>query len=228
MNCLEQLVQDQITLTDNLNLLLGSGDAFSPRLGIVYQPIPDISLYASYSRSFTPTIGTAVDGSSFQPERGTQYEIGVKADLNDRLATTLALYDLTRSNVATEDPNNPGFRIQTGEQRSQGIELTIGGEVLPGWNIIAGYAYTDTRITEDNTFDEGNRLYAPEHAFNLWTTYQIQSGNLQGLRIGIGLFFEGLRCTPFSRAVMMLDRSPSIALLPFCLPQPFDRTNRLL
>lgn len=206
--------QDQIALTDNLNLLLGlrfdafeqtdrdyledtnesqTGDAFSPRLGIVYQPIPEISLYASYSRSFTPTIGTAVDGSSFQPERGTQYEIGVKADLTDRLAATLALYDLTRSNVATEDPDNPGFNIQTGEQQSQGVELTLGGEILPGWDIIAGYTYTDARITEDNTFDEGNRLYAPENAFNLWTSYQIQSGSLQGLGVGIGLFFEGER-----------------------------------
>jgi iron complex outermembrane recepter protein len=207
-------VQDQIALADNLNLLLGlrfdafeqtgrdyledtsetqSGDAFSPRLGIVYQPIPDISLYASYSRSFTPTIGRAVDGNSFQPERGTQYEVGVKADLTNRLAATLALYDLTRSNVATEDPNNPGFRIQTGEQRSQGVELTLGGEILPGWNIIAGYAYTDARITEDNTFDEGNRLYAPENAFNVWTSYQIQAGSFQGLGFGIGLFFEGER-----------------------------------
>lgn len=87
-------VQDRVALTENLKLLLGlrfdaleqrnrnfladtqinqSDDAFSPRVGIVYQPIERISLYASYTRSFTPAIGAAFDGSIFQPERGTQF-----------------------------------------------------------------------------------------------------------------------------------------------------------
>ncbi|MDV2998174.1 MAG: Vitamin B12 transporter BtuB [Chroococcidiopsis sp. SAG 2025] len=206
-------VQDQVTLTENLKLLLGgrfdlfeqdfrfqsdttsqSGDAFSPRIGIVYQPIQPISLYASYSRSFVPVEGTAFGGGAFEPERGTQYEIGVKADVNERLSATLALYDLTRTNVTTEDPDNPEFQIQTGEQRSRGIELSIAGEILPGWNIIAGYAYTDAEITEDNTLPVGNRLNnVPENSFNLWTSYEIQQGTLQGLGFGLGFFYIGER-----------------------------------
>ncbi|QYO63656.1 TonB-dependent siderophore receptor [Leptolyngbya sp. 7M] len=193
-------VQDQVTLTDNLKLLLGgrfdyfeqtdrnltedtetfqSGDAFSPRLGIVYQPIEPISLYANCSRSFTPAIGRSGDNEPFEPGRGTQYEIGIKADINDGLSATLALYDLKRTNVTTRDPDNPNFSIQTGEQNSRGVELNVAGEILPGWNIIAGYAYTDARITEDNTFEVGNRLNnVPEHAFNIWTSYEIQAGDL--------------------------------------------------
>jgi iron complex outermembrane receptor protein len=211
-------VQDQVALTENLRLVLGgqfdlfrqtdndflsdtetsqSGNAFSPFIGIVYQPVEPISLYASYARSFTPTIGRAFDGSQFAPERGTQYEVGVKADLNDQLSATLALYNLTRTNVLTDDNTPgvpPGFSIQTGEQRSRGIELNITGEILPGWNIIAGYAYTDARITEDNTLSVGNRLNnVPENAFNLWTTYEFQSGDLQGLGFGLGLFYVGER-----------------------------------
>ena len=167
-----------------------SDTAFSPRVGIVYQPIEPISIYASYARSFTPTIGTSASGEDFSPERGTQYEIGVKADINNRLSATLALFDLTRSNVTTEDPDNPFFEIQTGEQNSQGIELDVNGEILPGWNIIAGYAYTDAQVIEDNSIPEGNRLRnAPENAFNLWTTYEIQQGNLQGLGFGLGFNF---------------------------------------
>ena len=124
---------------------------------------------------------------SFDPERGTQYEIGVKADINDRLSATLALFDLTRSNVTTSDPDNSFFSIQTGEQKSQGVELDISGEILPGWNIITGYAYTDARVTEDNSIPEGNRLRnSPEHALNLWTTYRIQEGDLKGLGVGLG------------------------------------------
>lgn len=203
-------IQDQVTLIPNLKLLLGgrfdlvtqtnqdfvsnsrtsqSSDAFSPRVGIVYQPVPSISLYASYTRSFFPLSGTTFEGDLFQPERATQYEVGVKTDLNDQLSATLALYDLTRSNVLTNDPDNPDFSIQTGEQRSQGVELTVQGEILPGWNIIAGYAYTDARITQDNAFPVGNRLdLVPENAFNLWTTYEIQSGDLRGLGFGVGFF----------------------------------------
>jgi iron complex outermembrane recepter protein len=208
-------LQDQITLLENLKLLLGGrfdiaaqdsedflestdsfqqDEAFSPRVGIVYQPIPAISLYGSYSRSFLPVVGRTADGSLFQPERGTQYEIGVKADFNDQLTATLAFYDLTRSNVETADLENPDFSIQTGEQQSQGIEFNVAGEILPGWNVIGGYAYTDARITGDNTFDVGNRISnVPRHAFNLWTSYQLQEGNLQGLGFGLGLFFVGDR-----------------------------------
>ncbi|AFY44065.1 TonB-dependent receptor [Nostoc sp. PCC 7107] len=208
-------IQDQIKFAENFKLLLGgrfdlftqtnrnslsnttdiqAGDAFTPRVGIVYQPIPPISLYASYSESFNPTDGRAADGSLFQPERGTQYEVGIKTELNERISTTLSLYNLTRSNLLTPDPNDARFSIQTGEQRSQGIEFDITGEVLPGWKIFAGYAYTDAEILEDNTYTSGNRLTnVPEHSFNIWTTYEISSGDLRGLGFGLGLFYIGDR-----------------------------------
>lgn len=165
-------LQDQITLTDNLKLLIGgrfdivdqdssltavsAGDitndttdqqqdeAFSPRIGIVYQPIEPLSLYASFSRSFAPNSGTTVNGDILEPTRGTQYEVGVRGEfLEGRLTTNLAAYHLTKTNIAATDPDNTDFSIATGEQRSQGIELDVIGEILPGWNIIASYAYTD-------------------------------------------------------------------------------------
>lgn len=119
----------------------------------------------------------------------------MKADINDQLSANLALYDLTRSNVTTPDPDNPGFSVQTGKQRSRGVEVDISGEILPGWNIIGGYAYTDARITEDNdpTIEGNQRFSAPEHSFNLWTTYRIQDGDLQGLGFGLGFFYTGER-----------------------------------
>jgi iron complex outermembrane receptor protein len=208
-------VQDEIKFTDNLILLLGgrvdffeqttnnkvsetetnqSNTAFSPRVGIVYKPIPPISLYATFAQSFTPTIGVSASGNSFKPQRGTLYEIGVKGEINERIFTTFALYNLTRTNITTTDPNNPFFSVQTGEQRSRGIELDINGEILPGWNIIGGYAYTDAEVTADNNIPVGNRLRsAPEHSFNLWTTYRIQTGNLEGLGFGLGFFYVGAR-----------------------------------
>ena len=97
-------------------------------------------------------------------------------------------------NVLTQDPNNPNFEIQTGEQNSQGVELSVAGEILPGWNITGGYAYTDATITEDNQFEEGNRLNnVLENAVSLWTTYKIQQGSIKGLGFGAGIFFVGER-----------------------------------
>jgi len=207
-------VQDQITLTEQLKVLLGGRfdisnkkfndsveevsdfkqeEAFSPRIGIVYQPIQPISLYASYSSSFNQATSTFSPAES-EPERGKQYEIGVKADLTERLSATLAFYDLTRSNLPTADPNNPLQTIQVGEQRSRGIEFDISGEILPGWNIIAGYALTEAEITKDNNLSVGNQLNnVPRNALNLWTTYELQSGSLQGLGFGLGIFYFGER-----------------------------------
>ncbi|MEM7794617.1 MAG: TonB-dependent siderophore receptor [Cyanobacteria bacterium P01_C01_bin.118] len=206
-------LQDQIDLTDNLILLLGgryetteqtitdnitdtetsnqNDDAFSPRVGLVYQPIEELSLYGSYSTSFVPNSATTIDGDLLDPEEGEQFEVGAKAELLDgRLTANLALFHITKQNVATPDPNDPlGIAsVATGEQRSQGVELDVAGEILSGWNIIANYAYTDADITEDNSGLEGNRLFGvPEHNFNLWTTYDIQTGPLEGLGFGFGV-----------------------------------------
>ncbi|MUL38251.1 TonB-dependent siderophore receptor [Gloeocapsopsis dulcis] len=206
-------IQDQISLADNFKVLLGGRfdianqqvvnsfptdssaqqEVFNPRVGFVYQPIPAISLYASYGKSFIP-IASIFGGDILPlPERGTLYEVGVKADLNDRISATLALYDQTRSNILTTDPNDPLRTIQVGEQNSQGIEFNIAGEILPGWNIVAGYAYTDARISEDSV-PVGNRINGvPENSFNIWTTYRFPEGNLNGLGFGLGLFYQGER-----------------------------------
>jgi iron complex outermembrane receptor protein len=208
--------QDQLAIAPNLKLVLGgrgdfvdqktlnfnptsvsaqSNSAFSPRLGIVYQPIPPVSLYASYSRSFDQVLGTSANGNAFEPTRGTQYEVGVKTDLlNNKLSATLALYQLTQSNITTTDPNNPTFAIQVGEQRSRGVELFFTGELAPGWNIIAAYNYTDGRVTRDNVYKVGSLLAnTPENSASLWTTYIIPNGKLQGFGGGVGVFYFGDR-----------------------------------
>ncbi|NJK52177.1 MAG: TonB-dependent siderophore receptor [Leptolyngbyaceae cyanobacterium SU_3_3] len=228
-------LQDQITFRENLKLLIGGrydwvqndikgdfnigGDiitlprrndsAFSPRVGIVYQPIKDISLYASYTRSFQPLSGfdnlSPDENVTFKPSRGTQYEIGIKSDLLDgKLSATLSAYQLTKTNVLTPDPANPLRSIQTGEQRSQGIELDITGEILPGWKVTAAYAYTNAEVTKDNTFPIGNKLpNAPENQASLWTTYEIQKGDLKGLGFGLGLFYVGKRPADLSNSLTL-------------------------
>ena len=212
-------LQDQVTLLPNLKLLIGgrydfvdrdsiAGDpedltttefsdtAFSPRVGLVYQPIEPISLYASYSRSFVPNNDRTATGEPLEPSRGTQYEAGIKAELFDgRLSATLAAYEITKTNIPTVDPNDDEFSIAVGEAKSRGIELDITGEILPGWKVIASAYLNDAFVSEDNDPTlQGNRLEnAAYHGASLWTTYEIQQGDLQGLGFGAGLFFVGDR-----------------------------------
>jgi iron complex outermembrane receptor protein len=227
-------LQDQVTFAENFKLLIGgrydwvsstfeigkfgtlgnttdeperNAEAFSPRIGLVYQPSDTISLYASYSRSFRAQTFFNSATQPFDPTKGTQYEVGIKADwLEGKLSTTLAAYHLTKTNVATTDPNNPVFSIQTGEQRSQGIELDVAGEILPGWKVIAAYAYTDAEVTKDTTTPVGNRLNnVPTNQASLWTTYQIQQGTLQGLGFGFGLFYVGERQGDLANSFQIKD-----------------------
>ncbi|MEH1899372.1 MAG: TonB-dependent siderophore receptor [Nostoc sp.] len=207
-------LQDQVTLANNLKLLVGgrydlvenefanriastasvqSDSAFSPRVGIVYQPIAPVSLYASYSRSFEQVTGADKNDSLFKPQLGTQYEVGVKTDLFDnKLSATLALYELTLTNVLTSDPTDSDYSVQTGEQRSRGVELSVTGEILPGWNVIGFYGYTDARITKDNDIPVGNRVSGvPAHVASLWTTYTFGTGSLKGFGGGIGFNYIG-------------------------------------
>ncbi|NDJ16908.1 TonB-dependent siderophore receptor [Myxacorys almedinensis A] len=226
-------LQDQIAFSDNLKMLIGGrydwisnetgpidGDrtsqndgAFSPRIGLVYQPSKNVSLYTSYVQSFRPASGRNQDNKPFEPTRGTQYEIGVKVDfLDGKLSTTLAAYNLTKTNVLTPDPDpdlaRQGFQVQVGEQRSRGIELDVAGEILPGWNIIASYALTDTQVTEDNSIPStvGNRfINVPQHQASLWSTYTIQEGDLQGLGFGLGLFYVGERQGDLANSFQVRD-----------------------
>jgi iron complex outermembrane receptor protein len=216
INTISVYLQDQIELLPNLKVLAGirydSADqfrttrrvgqnrrefeqtdtAFSPRVGIVYQPIDPISLYASYTTSFSPSFGASrnADNSSFDPETGQQFEIGAKADLSERLSLTLAAFEIRRQNIQTPDPNNRAFTVQTGEVTSRGIELFLNGQIQAGWNITAGYTLLDAFVSKDNTDVVGNSLAnVPDHQLSLWTTYEIQGGDLAGLGFGLGLFY---------------------------------------
>lgn len=214
-------LQDQITLLPNLKVLAGGrydlidqnttgvefdlefdeefdfGDeieeqAFSPRVGVVYQPIQPVSLYANFNQSFSPNTETNSEGELLDPERGTQFEIGVKTEFG-KMAANLALYQITKTNVARTDPDDPDFAIAIGEVRSRGIELDVGGEISPGWNIIASTYFADPEVMEgDEDNPEGDTLInAPRQGASIWTSYELQKGSLTGAGLGFGLFYVG-------------------------------------
>jgi iron complex outermembrane recepter protein len=210
--------QDQIDLLENLHVLGGGrydwagseesqsaadpaesiGDrAFSPRVGLVYQPTSWLGLYGSYTESFGAfaQLGRSRTGEAFGPETATQYEAGLKADLLDgSLTATLAFYHLTKQDILIPDPVDPDFSVQIGAARSRGIELDVSGELSPALKLIASLAYTDTEITSSNLGDQGNPLAAvPEWSGSLWAVHTHQEGLLRGLRLGAGVFAEDAR-----------------------------------
>jgi len=172
--------------------------AFSPSIGVTYQPVKPVALFANYTESFAPqSAGSrSVDGSLFSPERGKSYEGGVKLQAYEgKLRSTIAVFDITKKNVLTNDPLNGFlFSVATGKQRSQGIELDMQGRILPGWDIIANYAYIDARVKNDLLFAEGSRVSnSALHQGSLWTTYFFQEGVVKGFGAGIGMFAQGKR-----------------------------------
>lgn len=120
------------------------------------------------------------------PSEAEQWEVGAKTEFfGGRLRATLAYYDLTKTNVATDDNLRPnqGFSVVAGAVRSRGPELDIQGEILPGWNLIAAYANTDVITTK--TFNaypaQGNRYHGvPRNTASFWNTYEFKNGDWQG------------------------------------------------
>lgn len=170
-------------------------ESVSPRLGVVYQPLDWLSLYASYSESFAPQSDVTRAGDPLDPETGEQYEIGAKFDLiPERLSATLALFEITRQNVAADDPADTNFSIQTGEQRVRGVELDVTGAISEGWNVIGNISVVDAKLTKDTQLPAGNRLEAvPIFSGSLWSTYQFQDGAWKDFGVGAGVIFAGKR-----------------------------------
>ncbi len=165
------------------------------RVGATYELFPGIRVYGGFSQSFQANVfNTTSGGSLLPPETGENYEVGAKLDLLDgRLRVTTALFGSYRQNVATADPINPIFSIAVGEQRHQGVEFDVNGQPWPGLNLTANFSYIDTEITEDNTeaFVGSKPTQVPRsYVGRIFATYELQSGPLQGLGFGGGVFFQ--------------------------------------
>jgi iron complex outermembrane receptor protein len=177
-----------------------------PTLGLVYHPVANWSVYASYSRSFVPPPASAqnVNGNNnFEPEKAKQVELGVKSDLNDnRVHTTWSVYEIKRSNALNTFGVSSGCPAaigtctsQIGEERARGSELEINAQPLVNWQIAFGYAYNDTEILSNNVAaDVGLPLSnAPKNNAHVWSRYDIPRGPLQGVGVGLGLIYTSER-----------------------------------
>jgi len=181
--------------------------AFLPRIGLTYQPIQPVTVYASWSRSFAPTLAAQFTpgGQPFPSEYGQQYEGGVRtSEFQGRLSSTLSVYRIRASNLLITNPGNPLASIQIGTTGSNGIEFETAGRILPGWDLNFAYAFNEARILADAVYPVGNIFQnAPRHGGSLWTVYQLQRGPLNGLSFGGGFMARSYRFVDPSNDVVL-------------------------
>jgi catecholate siderophore receptor len=222
-------VQDQIRLSPAVEIvagvrldrfkldvddLRGAGAEFarkdtmvSPRLGLIAKPRSNLSLYASYSRSYLPQSGDQFGGldlrtEALKPERFDNYELGAKWEPLSGLLATAAIYRLDRTNTVAADPADPARLVLTGEQRSRGLEIGLERSISDRWQVSAGYALQKAQVRKRSAACDPESAdcevpLVPRHTFSLWNRYDV---NAQ-LGVGLGVIARSKSYASISNAV---------------------------
>lgn len=166
---------DQVTIKND-------SDFINYQVGLVYKPVENGSIYASYATSSNPVGVDGGDGSegitaaiqNLKPEEVRTMELGTKWDvLNEKLNLTAAIFRTEKTNTrATADD---GTTKNIGETRIDGFELGVNGNITDKWALSAGYTYLDSELVDDGTdLNDGNQVQnVAKNSATLWTTYQV-------------------------------------------------------
>ncbi|HEX9964540.1 MAG TPA: TonB-dependent siderophore receptor [Allosphingosinicella sp.] len=218
--------QEQLRISDHFEIVAGlrhdrfeldvlnrnTGQTFSrtdsllsPRLGLIVKPMPALSLYASYSRSYLPSAGDQfssldVTSESLKPERFDNYEIGAKWEPIPGLLATVALYRLDRTNTRALDPLT-NLTVLTGAQRSKGLEIGLERNITDKWQVSAGYALQKAEITRTTAAAPKGREVplVPRHQFSVWNRYNVS----KALGFGLGVIAASKSYASISNAVVL-------------------------
>jgi catecholate siderophore receptor len=156
----------------------------SPRGGLILKPRENVSIYASYSRSFLPRSGeqfTDLGGGAdaLDPDRFTNLEAGIKWDFLPGLAFTAALFQIEQSSPQVSDTDPATLDVI--DTKTRGFEAQLQGEVLSRWFVSAGYSYLDAEQIDAFGIAGPRPREVPEHTFSIWNNVEVSD------RIGIGL-----------------------------------------
>ncbi|MBO6609276.1 TonB-dependent siderophore receptor [Altererythrobacter sp.] len=200
-------IQNEVELTDWLHLVVGGrydgfdievnnvpaneirtrkDEEFSPRGGLIFKPMENLSIYASYSESFLPRSGEQfanINGTNnaLDPDKFTNLEAGVKWDFADRLSFTAAVFEIEQSSPQPND-NDPST-LDVIDSKIDGFELQLQGEVMPGWTVSAGYSFLDGEQQSRNGPTGLRPRELPENMFSIWN--QVEVTDRFGLGIGL-------------------------------------------
>ena len=182
---------------------------FLVRAGLMYKATKNINAYASYIEGFQMQTDAYLgyDGfrrdmntgqyvrEAFKPKTTRMYEFGAKTEwLEGKLHASIAYYDIKQNNILTYDDTVSNGAVdelmnEGGTERNKGLEIDVMGRILPNWLVNAGYAYNDSKVTDQRrgTYRKDN---APKHTFNLWTRFDAKEGFFKNLGLGAGLNYS--------------------------------------
>lgn len=169
------------------------GRQFVPSVAVLYDFHPQYTAYAGYSETFVVQSQLDAARNLLEPRTGKQVELGVKGEfLNKRLQAHAAVFRIIDENRAMTDPNATNASIAGGKVRSQGFEAEVSGQLQPGWDMVAGYAYNGTLYLKAPVSQIGQVFspVTPRHSVNLFTRYAFSSPALRGFSIGGGLSYR--------------------------------------
>lgn len=229
-------VQDQISLSANWKVLAGlrydyfkvgfddrrtttaqtdlqrTDKQISPRLGLIWSPTRWSTYYASYSYSFLPSgeqLGLATSTADLAPEKSTNYELGARWDLMPRLSMSLAAFQLDKDDVRSKDPSGSGRFVKTGQQRTTGVEIGLQGDVTRNWQVYAGYANLNARVTKAlstgtdagaDAIPVGRKIgLVPENMFSLWNRVNLS----EQWGAGLGIIHQSSSYASISNSVKL-------------------------
>jgi len=214
-------IQDQIDLTDNFILVLGArfdrfdidvndirndaqfsrtDEEITPRLGAIYKPAENLSVYASYSETFLPRSGDQfltlnLDSESTRPQFTENREVGLKWDIRPDLSLTTALFQLDRESFTSIDPQDASQIITVEGAHTTGFEVQLTGQITDQWFMTAGYGYLDGEVEDVSgaqatlnaeSLDGNKTRQTPENMFSLWNNYQVNDK----LSLAAGLTYQ--------------------------------------
>jgi catecholate siderophore receptor len=194
---------DQRTTTAPVDLAR-TDNAFSPRLGLIWTPTDWSTYYASYSYAVLPSgeqLSLAPNTADLAPEKAKNIEIGARWDVLPKLTLSAAMFRLDRDDVRSPDPANPGFFVKTGQQRTDGLELGLQGDVMRNWQVFAGYAYLDGRLTKATSSGPAGRKIGlvPDNALSIWNKVTLGGG----WGAGLGVVYQSDSYTSFNNTVKL-------------------------
>ena len=207
VDVLSVYIQDQVDIGEHFQVVLGgrydrfsidvddrandgefsrTDGEFSPRLGAIYKPQSNVSLYASYGESFLPRSGDQfltldLDTESTRPQRFENLEAGLKWDLRPDLHFTAAAFRLDRESFTSVDPEDQSQLIVIDGSRVDGVEAQLTGQLTSRWSTSLGYSYLDGRVDSAGALDGNRTRQTPEHMVSAWNRYQATP------RFGLGL-----------------------------------------
>jgi len=224
-----RLTSTQSQLINNLTSTAqpqSTANAVTPQYGVLYKFAPTFSVFGSYAESFVPgtILLTNPDKTTSQasPTKGKGIDIGAKGDvLSGHISGTITFFDIRNRNIVNDlaITDSTGlvtiYQVQSGEQRSRGVELDATITVTDNWQIYSSYSFMEAQITEFSgndavvltqdpsmldaagqanyksvkRFHDAPLQMSAPHLANIWTRFNFSRISLVGLYIAGGANF---------------------------------------